>query len=212
MPISSFLETQFPTDISNNSKGGPGYLTHIISVDSGFEQRNSVWPYPRHGYDASYGVRTAAQMEVVVRFFNVMRGRATGFRYKDPLDHKSCSYDLEPTWGDQVLISSAAGGETTAQLYKSYSLGGQATIRPITKPVTGTVVVGKNGGEMSSGWTIDTTTGIITFDTPLVATDSITAGYYFDVPCRFATDELNVEYEGPMISDATIQIIEVRVV
>lgn len=212
MPINSFLETQFPTDISDGSKGGPGYLTHIVSVDSGFEQRNSVWPYPRHGYDASYGVRTAQQMEVVLRFFNVMRGRATGFRYKDPIDHKSCSYDLEPTWADQVILSSAIGGETEVQLIKHYTVAGQVTSRPITKPVVGSVLVGVNGGEVTSGWTLDSTTGVITFDTPLTATDAITAGFYFDVPCRFATDELEVEYEGPLIGNTNIPIVEVRVI
>jgi hypothetical protein len=65
-------------------------------------------------------------------------------------------------------------------------------IRNITKPVSGTVLVGIDNVDQSSGWSVDAATGIITFSSPPAQGTLITAGFEFDVPSRFETnlDEL----------------------
>jgi uncharacterized protein (TIGR02217 family) len=74
-----------------------------------------------------------------------------------------------------------------------------------------TVKVAVNGVTQNSGWTIDTTTGIITF-TSAPASGAVTAGYEFDVPVRFGADKLSISvdaFEAGSISAIDIQEIRV---
>ena len=48
---------------------------------------------------------------------------------------------------------------------KRYESGAQAWVRRIVKPVAGTVRVALGGVEQASGWSVNTTTGLVTFDT-----------------------------------------------
>jgi uncharacterized protein (TIGR02217 family) len=115
-----------------------------------------------------------------------------------------------PTATDQI-IGTGNGSTTTFALTKTYASGAQSWARAIIKPVAGTVTVSLNGVAQSSGWSVDTTTGIVTFAVPPVAGAVIRAGYEFDVPVRFDTDELpvtlDIERTGSIPS---IPLIEVR--
>jgi uncharacterized protein (TIGR02217 family) len=44
--------------------------------------------------------------------------------------------------------------------------------------------------EQLSGWSVDTTTGLVTFGTPPVLGVEVTADFEFDVPVRFDTDHM----------------------
>ena len=79
----TFLETQFPEGISYGSRGGPGYSTEILTLDSGQEIRIARWNSARHRYDASYGVQNYADLKSVLDFYHATRGAADGFRWKD---------------------------------------------------------------------------------------------------------------------------------
>ena len=71
---------------------------------------------------------------------------------------------------------------TEFALLKRYSSGAQSWTRAIAKPVAGSVRVALGGVEQMSGWTVDTTTGVVTFDTAPAAGVAVTAGFAFDVP------------------------------
>lgn len=202
----------FPTDISDGSVGGPVFQSFVQGTQSGGEQRIAAWPYGRYMFDAQYGAKRPDQMIALTSFFNVRKGKVHGFRFRDPLDWKSCDVTDTVANDDQTIIGSAVGGETTAQLIKTYSGGGATTVRPITKPVSGTVLIKKNAGQLTetTDYSIDYSTGIITFVVALSASDTITAGYEFHVPCRFDTDQLAIRLQGPLVGDTRIPIIEVR--
>lgn len=209
----AFIENAvFPTDISNGSVGGPVFKTFVQTTQSAYEQRIALWPYGRHYFEVQYGVKTALQGQTLLYFFHSMLGKTYGFRYLDPFDNRSCNITDEPAADDQVLIASAAGGETTQQLFKSYVTGGQTTNRPITKPITGTILLEINTVPQveTTNFTVDYTTGIITFNTPLTATDLVTAGFKFHVPCRFDMDRLPMSLQGPLISNTRAAVIEIR--
>lgn len=200
----------FPTDISDGSMGGPTYLTFVHGVDSGREQRLPQWPYGKYQFDAQYGAKRVEQMEALMRFYHARQGKAYGFRYRDPMDWKSCAVNDTPANDDQTLVGSAVGGETSIQLIKNYTDGGVTLVRPIRKPVSGTVILKKNATPLvlTTDYTIDHTTGIITLVSALVALDVVTGGYEFHVPCRFDSDELFVRLQGPLVGDTRIPIIE----
>lgn len=58
MAIQQFHEVRFPTDISYGSNGGPGFLTNILELASGHEQRNIEWSLAKAKYDVQYGIKT----------------------------------------------------------------------------------------------------------------------------------------------------------
>jgi len=185
----SFYETLFPTDISYGSAGGIGFRTVVLPLDSGHEVRFSRWSSGRHRYDVSYGIKTWEQLTTLKNFFVSMQGAAHGFRFKDFLDCTTAgtSVALElsgdaPAHDDEVLVEVEAG--LKYQLVKRYSEGTVTRVRNISKPVGGTVRIGVNGVDTGSGWSVDTTTGIITFGADQTG-NAITGGCEFDVPCRF---------------------------
>ncbi len=210
----AFHEVQFPTDISKGSSGGPERRTDIVTLRSGFEQRNNIWAHSRRRYDASLGLRDINDLHDVISFFEARSGRLHGFRWKDWTDYRSKGPRTTATRTD-VVLGVGTGSLDTFQLIKRYSSGGVEYVRTIRKPVNGTVLVGVAGAARTEGtqYTIDYTTGIITFLPGNIPAggQSVTAGFWFDVPVRFDTEFLSVSvdaFEAGAIQ--SIDILEIR--
>ncbi|HDR28691.1 DUF2460 domain-containing protein, partial [Rhodovulum sp.] len=183
----AFHEVRFPDNISRGARGGPERRTQIVELASGDEERNASWANSRRRYDVAYGIRRADDLAAVVAFFEARNGRLHGFRFKDWADYKSGLPSQAPGPQDQV-IGEGDGSRTAFQLVKRYVSGAQEWTRTITKPVAGTVRVALSGTEQTGGWSVDTTTGVLNFDTAPASGVAITAGFEFDVPVRFDTD------------------------
>ncbi len=205
-----FHEVRFPDDISRGARGGPERRTQIVELASGDEERNASWANSRRRYDAAYGIRRADDLAAVVAFFEARNGRLYGFRFKDWADYKSCLPSGTPAATDQT-IGAGDGATSDFQLVKVYRSGSQSWTRTITKPVDGTVMVAIDGTEATSGWSVDTTTGLVSFTTAPASGAAITAGFEFDVPVRFDTDTLDVILDIERLGSITsIPLIEVR--
>jgi uncharacterized protein (TIGR02217 family) len=206
----SFLETpRFPDNVAYGTAGGPGYNTRVIDYGAGYEQRDIMWSYVRSEFDAAYGIRSIDDLYDVIAFFHVAKGRGHGFRFKDHSDYKSCEIEGTISATDQT-IGTGDAAETEFQLIKTYTKGALSTIRYISKPVSGTVVVALNGTPQGSGWSVDTTTGIITFSSPPGGSVAVTAGYEFDVPVRFNIDKLSVVYSNYESGETSIPLVELK--
>lgn len=198
----SFAEVQFPSDISYGATGGPMFLTDVVSTVSGHEQRNSKWSQARAKYNVASGVKTETQWQALISFFRARRGKAVGFRFKDWSDYKA----------ESVQIGVGDDSTTEFQLVKIYSSGSVAVSRTITKPVSGTVDIYVDSVLQSSGVSVDTTTGVVTFSSPPATDEVITAEFEFDVPVRFDTDEMAVSMDSFDAGNwSSIPLIEVRV-
>lgn len=206
----SFIETpRFPTNISYGSSGGPKYQTQVVVTRSGREYRNADWELPLHQYDVAWGIREWTDLEVLLQWFHAMEARTHEFRFKDPLDFNSTG--VEETIGDtDQTIGTGDDTETEFQLIKNYTRGSQTFPRDITKPVTGTTVISFDDVSQGAGWAVDTTTGLVTFDSAPTVGVVIKAGFRFDVPVRFNTDELDNQLENYQAGTATVPLIEVR--
>jgi len=206
----TFHEVRFPDDISRGARGGPERRTQVVELASGDEERNASWADSRRRYDVAYGIRRADDLAAVIAFFQSRNGRLHGFRWKDWGDFKSGLPSTPLTPIDQAL--GTGDGETEAfQLVKRYESGAQAWTRRIVKPVAGSVRVALGGVEQLSGWSVDATTGIVTFDTVPGAGVLVTAGFEFDVAVRFDTDRLDVTWDLDRLgSVASIPLVEVR--
>ena len=207
-----FHEIRFPASLSFGSLGGPERRTEIVSLANGFEERNTPWAHSRRRYDAGLGLRSLDDVETLIAFFEARRGQLHGFRWKDWSDFKSGLPSRRPTDNDQLI---AMGDEETSvfQLTKRYTSGLQEYLRPITKPVKGSVRISVGNVSQQEGvdYEVDLTTGLVTFGHPPDVDAEIRAGYEFDVPVRFDTDRIQTSVASFQAGDVpVVPIIEVR--
>lgn len=199
MPV--FHEVQFPPKIAYGASGGPEFNTSITTNFAGFEQRNINWQKARGRWDISTGIKNKTDMDTVIAFFRARFGKAYGFRFKDWSDYQAVGQNIGT--GNAVL--------TVFQLTKTYVSGSNTYVREIKKPVTGTVKIYLNSVLQVTGFSIDHTTGMVTFTTAPGSGVIVSADYDFDIPARFDTDTLAVRIDGPAqyLWDA-IPIVETR--
>ncbi|MDF2142386.1 DUF2460 domain-containing protein [Paenirhodobacter sp. CAU 1674] len=209
----AFHDVRFPANLSFGSVGGPERRTEIVTLTNGFEERNSPWAHSRRHYDAGVGLRSLDDVERLIAFFEARAGQLHGFRWKDWADYKSCPASQAVDYEDQ-LIGTGDGVTRAFQLRKTYSSGGVDYVRPITKPVAGTVKVGLQGDHQSEAvhFTVDTATGVVSFLEAPAEGARITAGFEFDVPVRFDTDRIQVSVQSFQAGDLPqVPVLEVRI-
>jgi len=212
--MDDFHEVRFPLDVSLQGRGGPERRTEIMTLGSNREARNARWAHSRRRYEAGYGVKSLAQLAQVIAFFEERRGRLIGFRWRDRADFSSAAPGVAPTPADQAL-GSGDGARATFQLAKTYGGAFAPYVRPIAKPVAGSVRVAVDGVEKAAGadFAVDATTGRVTFAPGAVpaAGASVTAGFLFDAPVRFDTDHLEIDMQafeaGVILKIPIIEII-----
>lgn len=162
-----------------------------------------------------------------INFYRGGYGSGVGFRCRVPYDYTATLEVIAaPSGAPQV----ANGSKTAFNLYKSYKRPGgtRSVVRRICKPVatahlggssvtlyngdgvtprtptTSFAVYFNTGGSdvlQSTGWTIDNTTGILTFSTPPAVNTVIKWSGEFDVPAAFLPPPPNQRYD--ITSDIT---------
>ena len=182
----AFDEIQFDPEISYGAVGGPAFSTTVITMATGFEQRNQNWARARGRWRVGHELKFNTELEDLIEFFRSRRGRARGFRFKD--------------WSDYAVTLMQFGtgdnSETDFQLTKTYSdaLSLNDYTRIITKPVSGQVRVFLDAVEQTLGvdFTVDLTTGIVTFTVAPGGGKVISWTGEFDTPARFDQDSMNI--------------------
>jgi uncharacterized protein (TIGR02217 family) len=157
----------------------------VVVTGAGHEQRNVDWAEARGRWDVGSGLKHQQQLDELIAFFHARKGRAYGFRFKDWTDYKATGQ----------LLGTGDGAQTQFQLVRRYPSGSVIEIRTVSKPVAGSVQVYKDGVKQLSGWSVDVTTGFVTFTTAPTAGVQVSADFEFDVPVRFDTDHVAVTIE-----------------
>ena len=207
-----FHDIRFPAALSFGSAGGPERRTDVVTLTNGFEERNTPWAHSRRRYDAGVAMRSLDDIALLIDFFEARRGRLFGFRWKDWADFKSCPPSRQPEFRDQGI--GIGDGETRVfQLTKTYRSGGIDYVRPITRPVAGSVLAGVSVDELVAGvhFDVDHATGLITFvDAPHPGA-AVTAGFEFDVPVRFDTDLIQTSVASFQAGELpSVPVVEIR--
>lgn len=184
----AFHETQFPPQISYGARGGPGFNSGIVELASGHRNVVQRWsPEGRRTWNVGFGLRDGTDAALILEFFLARGGAAHGFRYKDWSDyattaiHTTMSGAAVSATDEQIGVGD--GTTTQFQLVKTYASGGITITRRITKPVAGTVKVAVAGVDtLGVGWSVNTTTGIVTFSVAPLLGQVIAWGGEYDTP------------------------------
>lgn len=186
-----FLEVDSPSASRYGSKGGPGFNTQIIELPSGAEERIIRWATDRPRFEGVHKDMTLEELRSWRDLYLITHGAGHGFRHKNWFDYASTSSGR--TWGptpqsvshqDQV-IGTGDGSTTVFQLAKTYTYGAFTYVKQIMKPVESSVVVALGITQQLSGWTLDATTGRITFTSAPSVGVQVRAGFEYAEPVRF---------------------------
>jgi uncharacterized protein (TIGR02217 family) len=192
--MQAFDDVPFPLALGLDASIAPQFSTSVVTTASGHERRNSLWADARLSFDLGTGVRSDAELGVLLAFFRARRGAARGFRVTDPMDHSSHGMTGTPSAVDQPL-GVGDGTASSFPIIKAYGeadMGlAEAQIRRITRPQAGSVLVSVNGVAVETGWQV-LAGGIISFAQPPAAGATLRCGYRFDVPVRFQSDQLDL--------------------
>jgi uncharacterized protein (TIGR02217 family) len=204
--VQAFDDVIFPLEIGREATVTAEFSTNVVTTMSGHERRNSSWSDARLSYDVGPGVRDEKELGALLDFFRARRGPAIGFRFSDPFDFSSNDMTAAPTMLDQIL-GTGDGLRTSFVLVKSY--GDNEQVRRITRPKPSTVAVAVNG-VAATGWSL-AEVGVIVFETAPAAGAVVTAGFTFDVPVRFAGDQIEVSRATFGAGDMpSVPLIEIR--
>lgn len=208
-----FLESpRFPDNIGLHSSSSTQFNTDVVVLKNGFEQRNARWSYPLHSYDVASGIKTDADLSTILHFFNSVRGRLIGFRFKDWLDYTSAPMLGNPITATDQVIGRGDGNQREFALIKTYKVGELSQVRRIDKPVENTIMLSVNG-VIDNRFTFNAVTGTVILPDEFEAPDCddmITAGFEFDVPCRFETDKLMIALPYQHLGSFTVPLVELR--
>lgn len=192
--MADFHEVRFPTSISKGSSGGPRRRTDVVTLRSGYEERNAVWADSRREYDAGLGLRHLDDMHEVLEFFEARLGRLYGFRWRDWTDFKSCAPGALVAATNQAIGVPLVVGEIQ-QITKRYSSGLTSYTRVITKPVVSTILAEYAGFDVLGDLLVDESSGQFRLLRPVIPGEMIYLGFEFDVPVRFVNDYIDVSVE-----------------
>jgi uncharacterized protein (TIGR02217 family) len=203
-----FDDVPYPLALGRDAMVTPEFSTSVAVTASGFERRNSLWSDARLRFDVGPGIRSEAELGVLLSFFRARRGAARGFRLRDPSDFSSNAMTGVPTATDQ-LLGNGDGLKASFPLLKRYGEDGAEQLRRITRPRVDSIVVSIDG-LATTAFTLDPG-GVLRFTSPPATGKLVRAGFLFDVPVRFAEDKLEVSGAVFAAGEApSVPVIEIR--
>ncbi len=207
--MQAFDDVLYPFALGREATIVPEFSTSVAVTASGFERRNSLWSDARLRFDVGPGIRSDAELGELIAFYRARRGAARGFRLTDPSDHSSNGMTGTPTMLDQ-LLGIGDGVISAFPLVKRYGTDAAGQVRRITRPRFDTLIVSVDGVVMVGNWTLEAG-GIISFTEPPGDSAAVRAGFLFDVPVRFAEDQLEISGVAFAAGEApSVPVVEVR--
>ncbi|WP_291996733.1 DUF2460 domain-containing protein [Candidatus Accumulibacter sp. ACC012] len=204
-----FLSERLPVDVRMGASYADEYAVEITTTAGGAEYRRLIHGFPARRFTINYTLLRDDLAARVLALYHRAYGKFAGFRVRCADDFSTNAHTGAPTATDWVLPKISNG---VYQLIKGYGsgatpLGIGLPYRNLYKPVSGTVLVSKNDVTLSSGVSVDYTTGRVTI-TPAPTSEVIKAGCEFDLPCRFNSSIEITALSKSMRDCGSIDIIE----
>ncbi len=200
-------EVRFPEDISWGAVGGHMWSTSVVEYSTGKEQRNQNWTDSRLEWDVTHAVKSQAQLDILIDFFNARRGRTHTFRYKDFTDFKLTQEVLQNSV-DSTLVGD--GSTTVFNVIKRYELVSplpaatdvNSYLRRIFKlrggagdPLDELTEVWRVDGTPVTPASVDRNNAQVTFSVAPGAAEVCDVTIEYEHPARFNVDKMAVSIE-----------------
>lgn len=168
----AFIEERLSESFSYGSGIGNEYSVDVVETIGGNEYRTLLNPYQKLSVDLDFANKTETWIKAEIRdLYDRSAGRFGGFRWKNPTDYSTNGTTGTPTFNDQACVLSGS----SYQITKWYGTeeATNASRRRIKKPNSDVVVGIRDdfnnavsvtaAGVSPERWTVDTTTGLVTF-------------------------------------------------
>lgn len=151
------------------------------------EYRQLNHPYMVRRFSIPYQLDRPQLNAEIINMYHRAFGKYAGFRAKHFDDYTTNNYINPPTAFDEPLARVGAG---IYQMQKRYGTDKAALsigypVRILKKLVSATSLIGVNGVQQLTGWTVNITTGLVTFSVDPGIDATVTGGCEFDIPVRF---------------------------
>jgi len=185
--MGQFLEERLPVDVRMGASYSDDYTVEITQTAAGAEYRKLVHSLPVRTFLVDFTLLRDDLAARVLALYHRAYGKYAGFRVRCYDDFSTNAHTGTPTALDQPTTYISSG---VYQLLKQYGsgatpLGIGLPTRTIYKPVAATVKIAVNGTPLGSGISVNDTTGRVTLTPAPSGGDVVTAGFEFDLPCRF---------------------------
>jgi len=162
--MADFLEEVLYSTVKYGSSWSDEYVVDVTTTSSGQEDRFLIHSFPKRTLSLDFDLSVDDMWTNIINLYHRAHGTYSGFRARCHDEWSSNGAIGTPTRTDQPL---ALISGLSYQLRKYYGLDKAAgaagyPYRTIFKPVSGTVLVGV-GGKKVTEFTVDTTTGVVTF-------------------------------------------------
>lgn len=210
----AYLDVLFPESISNECTVIPQFNNVTTKGMSGRRDVQMNWDAPLRRYDVSHMVKDRSTLAQFIDFWITVRGTAYSFRFWDPSDYECGTVYVNSTisYVDKVTIGTGDGVETEFQLVKRYGGVINPLVRKITKPDPAVFRLYVNNVHVTTGFTLDAQTGIVTFSSPVTNGHVVAWAGHFWIEAYFENSDPRLVMSNPQVGDWTnIVISEERV-
>lgn len=200
----------FPEQISSGSICNSDIRIDVAESSSGAEYRNVRWSRPKKSWSINTGISSVKDFQEVRATFFECQGGLNPFAFKDPTEYTTNEEDpsnpkvYETSYNDQVF-GSGDGKTVTFQLTRIF----QGITIPVYYPKEGTILIGINGVQTNSGYTIDFTSGQITFTVAPPADSTLSWGGEFYTKARFSNGHISFSYNDSLNGEGNFEVVEV---
>lgn len=171
--MAEFLEERLAVVVNTGSTYGDSYEVEITTTSTGAEHRRLIHPFPVRRFRISTLAAASDLYAQVLNLYHRAYGKYAGFRVTSIDDNSTNGQVGTPSAVDQTLALVSTG---VYQLQKAYGAGATPLAiglpkRTIFKPVAGTTLIAVAGITIpATGYSVDTTTGRVTFSADKVKT------------------------------------------
>lgn len=184
MPLTHFHDIDFPMPLREGLRCRLRCLTEVATTRNHSEQRHCAWFDPLWEIDLEPVIEDQEDFDRLVNFWRARKGAS--FRFRHPLDQEAVN----------VQIGTGTSTTTQYQLLQAYTsgyTGDTYTARRIVHlPVASTVTITLND-TLTTAYTLNATTGVVTFDAAPGAGVVIRWSGTYDLPMRFLAQEMPTE-------------------
>lgn len=209
MPI-TVLNEFLPADYDHGSDFGPTFEIDEYVSTSRVVQEVNLWAGRYYSGSIAYTHRSQSVVEAVRKLFLVCRTNGLACLLFDQKEHQGV---------DEPLLQLTS---LTYQLRTRLVVGAHTVYRTVRHPIHGSLTVLANGAlrqntvTIKSGgvslpeggnWSVDNTTGIVTFNAPPT---SPTASFLYGTPVRFQDKQLDIYRRGVEWGIRNLRLFEVN--